>query len=286
MNVFLSWSGQRSGAVARVLEKYLPSLINQVRPWLSSKEIATGARWSVEIASSLESANIGVICLTAENLSEPWILFEAGAIAKLTAVGRAMVLRIGLNPSDVTGPLSQFQSVTTDRDGLLKLVSDINAVENFVKESTLDITFDALWPRIEQELQEITKTGAPTSAPQRSSEEMLQELLGLVRRQDFSAQQIATPSVAVPLRPRSPSTRAITRSQFDQAIARNRSDTLLRSEREKMLDYEREKIMQLDLEARRRAEMEAVLYAEQDESRRAAIEAAEREYANKAEELD
>jgi hypothetical protein len=54
MNVFLSWSGAKSKAVAEILKKYLPSMINQVEPWLSSQQIDAGARWSAEIAKNLE----------------------------------------------------------------------------------------------------------------------------------------------------------------------------------------------------------------------------------------
>jgi hypothetical protein len=42
MNLFLSWSGTKSLAVAEILKKYLPSMINQVEPWLSSEQIDAG----------------------------------------------------------------------------------------------------------------------------------------------------------------------------------------------------------------------------------------------------
>jgi len=156
MKLFLSWSGSKSHRIAKVLEKYLPSLINKVNPWLSSSGIATGARWNAEIATNLETSNVGIICVTPENRNEPWILFEAGAIAKLTTVGRAMVLRIGLEPKEITGPLAQFQSVTTSREDFRKLVMDINrATDEPISEASLEISFTALWPQIETEITEI-----------------------------------------------------------------------------------------------------------------------------------
>jgi hypothetical protein len=181
MDVFISWSGEKSGVVAKVIEKYLPALVNDADPWLSSKDISVGARWSKEIASKLESAQIGITCLTSENQHEPWILFEAGAVAKLTDVGRAMVLRIDLSTTEVTGPLSQFQSVGIDEEGMFRLVSSVNAVGSKpVAEETLKLTFQALWPRMKEQLSKLPSDTAKAT-PARTEKDMLEEILEMLR---------------------------------------------------------------------------------------------------------
>jgi hypothetical protein len=191
MNVFLSWSGSKSQSVALLLQKYLPSIIQSVRPWLSSNDVSAGARWSPEIAANLESSNVGIICLTPDNLNAPWILFEAGAISKLTSAGRAMVLRIGLSPTEITGPLSQFQSVSTNREGIWKLITDINkAGVSALPESALELCFDGLWGKMEAELQKILDEPTVARVPKRSLEDMLGELLELARRQDLALRTI------------------------------------------------------------------------------------------------
>jgi hypothetical protein len=81
MKVFLSWSGERSKATAETLGNWFARVIQAVEPWISSG-IDKGARWQSEIANRLEDARVGIVCLTASNLSEPWILFEAGALSK------------------------------------------------------------------------------------------------------------------------------------------------------------------------------------------------------------
>jgi hypothetical protein len=183
MDVFISWSGEKSGDVAKVIEKYLPAIINDAEPWLSSKDISVGARWSKEIASKLESAQIGITCLTSENQHEPWILFEAGAVAKLTDVGRAMVLRIDLSTTEVTGPLSQFQSVGLDEEGIFRLVLSVNAVGSKpVAEETLKLTFQALWPTMKEQFSKLPSDRAKTT-PSRTEKDMLEEILGLMRDQ-------------------------------------------------------------------------------------------------------
>jgi len=195
MKVFLSWPGAKSLAVAKILEEYLPCFINSVQPWLSASGISSGEGWSPAIAANLEASNIGIICLTAENREAPWILFEAGAIAKQTADGRAMVLRIGLKTADVTGPLSQFQSIASDREGVFRMVVDINkAVPVPVREDALERTFGALWPDMEAELTDAAAQLQTPEVQQRSLEDMVRELLDLSRRQDAALQQLILPS--------------------------------------------------------------------------------------------
>jgi hypothetical protein len=82
MDVFISWSGERSRVAAEALRAWLPKIINAIKPWLSSADIDKGARWSTDVASRLEAAKAGIICLTQNNLHSDWILFEAGALSK------------------------------------------------------------------------------------------------------------------------------------------------------------------------------------------------------------
>ena len=79
--MFLSWSGDRSKAVAEGLGGWLVQVIQAVEPWISSG-IEKGARWESEIAERLDEAKVGIVCLTSGNLTPPWILFEAGALSK------------------------------------------------------------------------------------------------------------------------------------------------------------------------------------------------------------
>lgn len=110
MDIFISWSGPRSRAVAEALKKYLPMIVNDFNPWHSSSDIGKGSRSSEEIARALTNAKAGIICLTPNNLKEPWILFEAGAIAKTVQdKPLACTLLLGdLQITDVSGPLAQF----------------------------------------------------------------------------------------------------------------------------------------------------------------------------------
>ena len=89
MNVFISWSGDRSQAMANALRDWLPNLIQCLKPWTSEVDLEPGSRWGVELAKKLEQTDFGVICVSSETLNSPWVLFESGALAK--AVDRSRV---------------------------------------------------------------------------------------------------------------------------------------------------------------------------------------------------
>lgn len=126
MKVFISWSGERSKAVAEALHDWLPNVIQTVRPWVSLADIEKGTRWSTDIAAQLEECRIGLICLTPENLSAPWLLFEAGALSKTLEKTFVCPYLVNLQPADVRGPLSQFQMTTAEKEETRKLLHTIN----------------------------------------------------------------------------------------------------------------------------------------------------------------
>src|SRR5271168_4310742 len=116
MRVFLSWSGQTSKAIAEILRDWLPNVIQAIEPWLSSEDIRKGVRWNVELTTQLKTTDAGVICVTPDNQHAPWLNFEAGALAK--AVDRSLVCPYlaGLEPTDLSGPLVDFQATVANEE--------------------------------------------------------------------------------------------------------------------------------------------------------------------------
>jgi hypothetical protein len=82
MKVFISWSGSRSKQIAKLLHDWLPIVLQNIEAFMSIEEIEKGMRWFSSIATELQNCNFGSVCLTPENLTAPWIHFEAGALAK------------------------------------------------------------------------------------------------------------------------------------------------------------------------------------------------------------
>lgn len=184
MKVFISWSGERSKQVARALFEWIPCVIQAVKPWMS-EQIAKGARWSPEITKELEETRFGIVCLTPENLSAQWLMFESGALAK--SVERTYVcpyLLFGLKPTDIEGPLAQFQATVADRVDTLELMKSINAaqVTGALHTATIDAAFDVWWPKLENQLQSVVDQTFPTAPPRkREVLEVVEEILEIVR---------------------------------------------------------------------------------------------------------
>ena len=139
MQVFISWSGPRSRAIATALRSWLPRVIQSLRPWMSDSDIAAGSRWFYEVSDKLEACRIGLICVTPENQASPWLHFEAGALSKAVDISNICPIGFELSPGQISGPLSQFQSVELDEEGMLKVVSSLNkaCAEQALPESEL-----------------------------------------------------------------------------------------------------------------------------------------------------
>ena len=170
--------------MALALFEWIPCVIQAVKPWMS-EEIAKGARWSPEIAKELEETRFGIICLTADNLTAPWILFETGALAKTVERTYVCPYLLAMKPSDIDGPLAQFQAAVAERADTLKLLKSINAAqaERALPVGSIESQFDMWWPRLETELQAATEQ--PVTKPSKRTEmELLEEILQIVRQLD------------------------------------------------------------------------------------------------------
>jgi hypothetical protein len=181
MKIFISWSGKRSKALALSLKDWLPLILQYSIPWVSEKDISAGDRWAQAIAGELESSNFGILCITPENLNSPWILFEAGALSKSMLDSKVIPLLFGLELSDLSGPLSQFQALKVDQQGMLNVAKAINSVaENKAADLTVDQLVPALWPQLQQKLDAIPDKEV-SEKHMRPPTEILEDLVSQVR---------------------------------------------------------------------------------------------------------
>ena len=150
---------------------------------MSDEEIASGRRWRDEVGSALSEMDFGIICLTRDNQHNPWLMFEAGALAKNLMFGRVIPLCIGLDAAEVTGPLADFQGRRLDKDGMWKIIQDINAVATKVKAADrLTKLFDLTWPSLEKVVTDAMQASPEPAQLKRTVEDMLEELVDRVRR--------------------------------------------------------------------------------------------------------
>lgn len=194
MKVFISWSGERSQALAQALRDWLPLVLHYVEPWLSEADIAAGERWAEAVAKELEASNFGIICVTRENVGSEWVLFEAGALAKSMQGSRVIPLLLDLEFRDITGPLAQFQAKKVEKSGLSEVVHSINnAASQTVPETRAKQLFDALWPELEKAVASIPKQESATKHS-RPQHDILEELVASVRSLDSRFREISEES--------------------------------------------------------------------------------------------
>jgi TIR domain len=185
MKVFISWSGGRSRCIADVLRRWLPSVLQAVRPYFSPDDVAKGARWSAEIAKELEASRIGLLIITPENQEASWLLFEAGALAKNLERSKVCPLLFGaMEPTDVKGPLVQFQAAQFSKDEMKRVVKMINAeLAESLSADVLDGVFEMWWPKLEGQVKdELEKAQEGEDKARRSERDILEEVLALSRR--------------------------------------------------------------------------------------------------------
>lgn len=193
MKIFICWSGKRSHSAAAGLASWLPKVIQSAKPWLSSSSIVPGTRWSPEVSKALEESHVGIVCVTPENLTAPWLLFEAGALSKAVETSRVVPFLLGVETRQLEGPLAQFQGVSADEDGTRSVVQLINRLEGGpgMEQDALGEVFDMWWPRLEPVFAEVLESSPDEAAPpERSNEDVVGEILDLVRtihRRDSSA---------------------------------------------------------------------------------------------------
>ena len=228
MKIFLSWSGARSKAVAELFDDWLRCVIQAAKPWVSSRDIDRGALWFNEVSGQLSDTSIGIVCLTSDNKTKPWILFEAGALAKGLSHTRVCTFLIDLKPVEIEDPLAQFNHSFPTKDSLWSLVRTLN---NLVQPMPLDEkillrVFETYWPQFETEFRQILKEVPAESKPEkRSDQSMLSEILSNTRSLAMKVRELE--------------------NQLDEKEVRTRKETLQGNmadeiERKRMLSFDSE----------------------------------------------
>jgi len=183
MQIFISWSGEKSRQIGEAFRNWLPEVIQSVRPYFTPDDVGKGQRWAADVAENLHSSKFGLFCLTAENLTAPWLLFEAGAVSKDSRNGKVCPLLFGVDTAQLAGPLLQFQATSYSREEVFKFMKAINAeTDQPLDDVQLARAFNRCWDELDEKIRAIiaTKTSGQ-KAPSRSMQDMVEETLSIVR---------------------------------------------------------------------------------------------------------
>jgi hypothetical protein len=88
---------------------------------------AKQASWSTGVAKQLEASDFGILCVTPENLNAPWLLFEAGALAKSVELSHVCPYLFDMRKADLTWPLAQFQAAEATKGDTWKVIQAMNS---------------------------------------------------------------------------------------------------------------------------------------------------------------
>lgn len=116
-NIFISWSKSPSKEIAEqvkfLLEKIFPDPIISFFVSSSDKNgIGPGDRFNKILDENLETSNYGILILTKNNFSQPWIMFEAGALSKDSQISKIVPVFFNREESSLEAPLKPFNHIS------------------------------------------------------------------------------------------------------------------------------------------------------------------------------
>jgi hypothetical protein len=100
--------------------------------------------------------------------------FEAGAIHLYTEENRkesrpVFTLLLDISVDEVKPPLNQFQATIADKDGILKLITELFQHDNpNLDKDRIEKTFEKNWKDIEEKIKDIRKVESSTSSPSKT----------------------------------------------------------------------------------------------------------------------
>ncbi len=191
MKVFISWSGELSKQIALRLKDWLPRVIQQLEEPFVSDDAEKGIVWTTGLMGELEESTFGIICLTPSNITNPWIVFETGALYKNQKETRVCPIIFKMKPANIPQPLGLFQFTQFNEEDMFRLIKSINShLENAsLNSELLRDSFDVRWLSFQKEiLALLSNPHEEDEQPVRNQSEMLEEVLGLVR--DLSHKQV------------------------------------------------------------------------------------------------
>jgi len=149
MKIFVSWSKQTSKLIAEELKHFLGMTLGNVNVWMSETDIQKGTRWGEQIAEALDTTKVGLIVCTKGNLREPWLHFEAGALAK-TRDSQIHPICFGIEKKDLQGALPLFQATIFEHDDIYELLAQLNDDNDVrLRSRELEARFERAWPQLQ-----------------------------------------------------------------------------------------------------------------------------------------
>jgi len=155
-DIFLSWSGEAARQIAPLLKTFFKFVLG-VDSFFSESDIPGGEFWNDQVRTRLQEAKIGVIVLTPSNLYEPWLAFEAGAIAFRDNNHRCCPLLFGdVSLDRLPSPFQALKDRPFEHNHIRMLVEEIGkALSLSVDAATIGDRFETKWRRLQKDVDKV-----------------------------------------------------------------------------------------------------------------------------------
>ena len=111
-------------------------------------------------------------------------MFEAGALSKNIDKSKVCPLLFGVDPTDIQGPLIQFQAAKFTKDEMKKVVKMMNNElgDHALATEVFENVFEMWWPKLNEKIEsELTKSIKSNGKEIRQERDILEEILTLTR---------------------------------------------------------------------------------------------------------
>ena len=146
MKIFIAWSKEISGEIGNALHDWLIDISEDFTPFISTQDIRGGNAWLAALGEELQDSYYGILCVTEENVSSPWLCYEAGALGIATASHdkkhepHVLPILFGdVKAGQIASPLQDFQSKPFTREEMLALVVRLNRYYRSVSDIKYDL---------------------------------------------------------------------------------------------------------------------------------------------------
>lgn len=159
-NIFISWSGFHTKECAIALKCILETIVfpkneTGLECFVSDEDIAAGTDWWIKIKNELTSCNLGILCVTNENINAPWIYYEAGAMASREILSIPLLIGCGIDSLSGT-PLQGKQCVIfKEQKKFIKMMEDVNDHLNLLPSPLVKSTAQVGFKQLKKDLKSI-----------------------------------------------------------------------------------------------------------------------------------
>jgi hypothetical protein len=154
MNIFISQTIGKSREVAVILKDWLIMDMQLCDPWMST-DIPGGDDWRQTLRNALKESRMGILCITDNNLSNQWIVYEAGAM-DFNGIEVFPYVIGSLRFRDLPPPINHLQGARADKKGTESLILKINnALDRPISERHLLENFESNWHILRRKLENI-----------------------------------------------------------------------------------------------------------------------------------